>query len=233
MNNQAAKRFNTFSISFFAAAAVCLLAVVMLTDCVSHSGNMIDAAKASAPQAEKNAAKTVENLQTAFNGESNANAKYLAFAKKADDEGYTKVGSLFRAAARAEEIHKNNHADVIKRMGGTPTADIKAADIKTTAENLKGAIEGETYERDKMYPEFIAEARSSGNKEALRTFNFAKTAEGEHAKLYTEALANLADWKGEKTTFFVCSTCGYTTMDADLQKCPVDFTPKEKFESIN
>ncbi|MBK6588287.1 MAG: rubrerythrin [Acidobacteria bacterium] len=194
---------------------------------------MIDTAKSAVPQGEKTATKTLENLQTAFNGESNANAKYLAFAKKADDEGYTKVGSLFRAAARAEEIHKNNHAEVIKKMGGSPTADIKAAEVKTTAENLKGAIEGETYERDKMYTEFMTEARSSGNKEALRTFNFAKTAEGEHAKLYADALANLADWKGGKATFFVCSTCGYTTMDADLQKCPVDFTPKEKFESIN
>ncbi|MBK9529508.1 MAG: rubrerythrin family protein [Acidobacteria bacterium] len=144
------------------------------------------------------ATKTLENLQTAFDGESNANAKYLAFAKKADDEGYTKVGSLFRAAARAEEIHKNNHADVIKKMGGTPKADIKAAEVKTTAENLKGAIEGETYERDKMYTEFLAEARSSGNKEALRTFNFAKTAEGEHAKLYAEALATPPTGKAER-----------------------------------
>lgn len=178
-------------------------------------------------------ATTLENLQTAFDGESNANAKYLAFAKKADDEGYTKVASLFRAAARAEEIHMSNHAQVIKKMGGTPKADVKPAEIKTTAENLKGAIEGETYERDKMYTDFIAEARSNGNTDALKTFNFAKVAEGEHAKLYAEALANLADWKGGKTTFFVCSTCGYTTTDVNLQKCPVDFTPKEKFESIS
>ncbi len=178
-------------------------------------------------------ATTLENLQTAFDGESNANAKYLAFAKKADDEGYTKVASLFRAAARAEEIHMGNHAQVIKKMGGAPKADVKPAEIKTTAENLKGAIEGETYERDKMYTDFIAEARSNGNTDALKTFNFAKVAEGEHAKLYAEALANLADWKGGKTTFFVCSTCGYTTTDVNLQKCPVDFTPKEKFESIS
>lgn len=233
MNNQAVKRFNTFSFSFFGAASACLLAVVFLTDCASHSNAIVDTTKSAAPKAEQPATKTLENLQTAFNGESNANAKYLAFAKKADDEGYTKVGSLFRAAARAEEIHKNNHAEVIRKMGGTPKADIKAAEVRTTAENLKGSIEGETYERDTMYTEFLAEARSSGNKEALRTFNFAKTAEGEHAKLYAEALANLADWKGGKTTFFVCSTCGFTTMNTYLQKCPVDFTPKEKFESIN
>lgn len=176
---------------------------------------------------------TLENLQTAYDGESNANAKYLAFAKKADEEGYAKVASLFRAAARAEEIHKTNHADVITKMGGTPKAEIKPADIKTTAENLKGSIEGETYERDKMYTDFLAEARSVGNKDAVRTFNLAKTAEAEHAKLYTEALANLKDWKGSKITFFVCSVCGFTTKDTTIEKCPVDFTPKEKFESIS
>jgi rubrerythrin len=185
------------------------------------------------PAATTDGAKTLENLQTAFNGESNANAKYLAFSKKADEEGYTKVASLFRAAARAEEIHLNNHAVVIKKMGGTPTADIKQAEVKTTAENLKGAIEGETYERDKMYTDFIAEARTAGNTDALRTFNFAKSAENEHAKLYADALANLASWKGGKATFFVCPSCGYTTPDANLQKCPVDFTAKEKFESIS
>lgn len=103
MNNQAAKHFNTFTLTFFAAAAACLLAVVMITDCAGHNGEIIDTAKSAASLGEKPATKALENLQTAFNGESNANAKYLAFAKKADDEGYTKVGSLFRAAARAEE----------------------------------------------------------------------------------------------------------------------------------
>jgi rubrerythrin len=178
-------------------------------------------------------ARTVENLQTAFEGESNANVKYLAFAKKADEEGYLMVASLFRAAARAEEIHKNNHADVIKKMGAEPKAEIKPAEVKTTAENLKSALEGETYERDKMYPDFLAEARASNNRDAVRTFNLAKTAEAEHAKLYSEALANLDAWKGAKTTFFVCPTCGFTSKDALLEKCPVDFTPKNKFESIS
>lgn len=176
--------------------------------------------------------KTLENLQTAYDGESNANAKYLEYAKKADEEGYAKVASLFRAAARAEEIHKVNHAKVISALGGTPKAEIKMPEIKTTAENLKAAIEGESYERDKMYVDFLAEARTVGNKDAVRTFNFAKAAEAEHAKLYTEALANLEQWKG-KATFLVCSTCGYTTPDAKLEKCPVDFTAREKFEEIN
>ena len=221
---------NTFRNLLLATTA---LAISVAASSCSSSEKIAPTSGSATTAATSKGVKTLENLQTAFNGESNANAKYLAFAKKADDEGYTKVASLFRAAARAEEIHMNNHSAVIKKMGGTPAADAKPAEVKTTAENLKGAIEGETYERDKMYTDFIAEARSNGNTDALKTFNFAKVAEGEHAKLYTEALANLADWKGGKTTFFVCSTWGYTTTDANLEKCPVDFTPKEKFESIS
>ncbi len=217
----------------FKSAAVIAVFTMSIAAVGCSSGSTTVSSSGISKTAASSGAKTLENLQTAFDGESNANAKYLAFAKKADDEGYTKVASLFRAAARAEEIHKNNHASVITKMGGVPTADIKVVEIKSTAENLKGAIEGETYERDKMYPEFLAEARSSGYKDALRTFNFAKTAEGEHAKLYAEALANLDAWKGDKTTFFVCSTCGFTTTDAGLAKCPVDFTPKEEFEAIS
>lgn len=178
------------------------------------------------------AAKTLENLQAAFNGESNANAKYLAFAKRADEEGYKKVATLFRAAARAEAIHFANHAEVIKKMGGTPTADIKTPEVGTTVENLKAAIAGETYERDTMYPEFLAEAKASRNMDAVITFNFAKSAEAEHAKLYTEALANLESWKAAGT-FYVCPKCGYTTSDPNLKSCPVDRTPKEKFEAIS
>lgn len=176
-------------------------------------------------------ANTLENLQAAFNGESNANAKYLAFAKRADEEGYKKAASLFRAAARAEAIHFANHAVVIKKLGGTPEADIKTPEVGSTVDNLKAAIAGETYERDTMYPQFIAEAKASGNTDAVMTFNFALSAEAEHAKLYTEALANLDKWK-ESSTFYVCPKCGYTTSDPKLEYCPVDRTPKEKFEAI-
>lgn len=221
--------FRAHNILLTAAAAAFAFAAIgcASTEIAKTPGNSpVNTAAATAP-------KTLDNLQTAYNGESNANAKYLEFAKKADEEGYTKVASLFRAAARAEEIHKANHADVIRKMGAEPKADIKPAEVKTTAENLKAAIEGETYERDKMYADFLVEARNANNKDAVRTFNLAKTAEAEHAKLYTEALGNLDAWKGGKMTFFVCPTCGFTSKDATLEKCPVDFTPKEKFESIS
>jgi rubrerythrin len=176
--------------------------------------------------------KTLENLMAAFNGESNANAKYLEFAKKADQEGFGGAASLFRAAAKAEEFHARNHGEVITKLGGTPKADIKLPAIKTTAENLKAAIEGESYERDTMYPAFIAEARTSGNKEALRSFNHAISAEGEHAKLYADALANLQSWKTART-FKVCPVCGKTVVTTDFGKCPVCFTPADKFLSIS
>ena len=213
----------------FVLITAAFAAAMMLSSCTTSEKA---ATSATVPAASTTGAKTLENLQTAFDGESNANAKYSEFAKKADAEGYTKVASLFRAAARAEEIHLKNHAEVIKKMGGTPKADIKLPEIKTTAENLKGAIEGETYERDKMYVDFLAEARNVGNKDAVRTFNLAKAAEAEHAKLYGEALANLGSMKGGTTTYYVCSTCGYTTPDAKLEKCPVDFTTRDKFEEF-
>lgn len=183
--------------------------------------------------AAPNQTKTLDNLQAAFNGESNAHARYLAFAEKADVEGYGEVASLFRAAAKAEEVHANNHAVVIKKMGGTPLAKIEEPAVKTTKENLEAAIKGETYERDTMYPDFIKEARMVGNKDALRTFNLAKTAEAEHARLYTEALNNLPKLKGTKAKdFFVCTVCGFTTVKIDFDKCPSCFSPKEKFLKV-
>jgi len=178
--------------------------------------------------------KTLEDLMTAYNGESNAHAKYLSYAKKADEEGYGKVASLFRAAAEAEEIHLKNHAEVIKGMGGTPKADIKLPEVKSTKENLEDALKGETYERLTMYPEFIAQAKKDNNKAAVRTFTYAKFAEAEHAKLYKEALDNLESWKGAKADFYVCPTCGYTVDGKpSFEACPVCATPANDYILVN
>ncbi len=187
-----------------------------------------DVARAATPAA----GKTLDNLMAAFNGESNARAKYTEFARKADLEGFAGAAALFRAAARAEEAHAANHGEVIKKLGGTPKADIKLPEIKATSDNLKAAIAGESYERDTMYPEFIAEARASGNKDALKAFNFAISAEGEHAKLYTEASNNLQSWKQAKT-FYVCPVCGKTVTVVDFTKCPVCFTAAEKYLKVS
>jgi rubrerythrin len=176
---------------------------------------------------------TLENLQAAYNGESNANARYTEFAKKADAEGYPSVASLFRAAAQAEKIHAGNHAAVIKKMGGTPKADIQKAEVKSTQENLQAAIKGETYEKDVMYPEFLQQAKAEGDKAAIRTFNFAKNVETVHAGLYSEAAAKLASLKGVKNQYLVCPECGNTFASAAESKCPICFTPKEKFIPVS
>ena len=179
------------------------------------------------------ASTTLQNLQTAFNGESNAHARYLVFAQKADQEGYLQAAALFRAAAKAEEIHAANHAVVIKKMGAAPQAKIEKAEVGTTKENLQVAIKGETYEKDVMYPEFLKQARADKNREAIETFNFAKGAEIEHAKLYTLASQDLPGMKAGNVKYYVCSVCGYTVKKIDFEKCPACFNPKEKYVAVS
>jgi len=156
---------------------------------------------------------TLDNLQAAFEGESNARHKYLAFAKKADEEGYGEVASLFRAGAKAEEFHANNHAVVIRKLGAEPKATILDPEVKSTRENLQEAITGESYERDVMYPQFIAEAK--------------------HAELYAEALKNLENLRGKSRQYFVCQVCGYTTQTLNFLRCLVCGEPKEKYITVS
>lgn len=184
------------------------------------------------------ASTTLTNLLAAFEGESNANAKYTAFAAKADEEGFHGAASLFRAAARAEQIHAQNHARVIKKMGGEAKCEIHPIGVKSTLENLKVALAGETYEIDSMYPDFLAEAQAHKNTAAVITFNWALEAEKTHARLYSEAIA-LVDggapdgWIHEARTFYVCPACGYTSeTPEEHDRCPVCNMAWEKFEEI-
>jgi rubrerythrin len=181
---------------------------------------------------------TVQNLLTAFEGESNAHAKYTAFAVKADTDGFKGAASLFRAAARAEQIHAANHARVIKQLGGNATCVIHPVEVKTTLENLKTALNGEKYEVDTMYPGFLEEATERKNTAAIRTFHGALEAEKTHARLYAEAIALLVagtkdSWIGEARDFYVCPVCGYTSeTEEEHERCPVCNCPWEKFEII-
>lgn len=186
---------------------------------------------ASATQNSAAGDRTLQNLQTAFNGESNAHARYLAFAAKADQEGYGGVATLFRAAARAEEIHAANHLTEIKKLGGSAQAKIDSPVVKSTKENLEAAVRGETYERDIMYPDFYKQARAVGNNDAFRTFNYARNAEAEHAKLFMEAFNNLENMRG-KATYYVCTVCGLTTTNLEFAKCHNCFSAKEKFVAV-
>ncbi len=181
---------------------------------------------------------TLKNLLAAFEGESNAHAKYTKFAEKADAEGLHGAASLFRAAGRAEQIHAANHARVIKQLGGEAKCEIHPADVKSTLENLKTALSGEQYEVDVMYPEFLAEATARDNKAAIRTFTGAMEAEKTHARLYGEAIAFLqagdrSSWIGTTREFYVCPVCGYTSeTEEEHERCPVCNCPWERFEII-
>lgn len=181
---------------------------------------------------------TIANLLAAYEGESNAHSKYVVFAAKADAEGWHGAASLFRAAARAEEIHASNHGRVLKQLGAEPKCQIHPAEVKSTLENLKAALAGEQYEIDTMYPAFIAEAGFSDIPIAKRSFTWAMEAEKTHARLYAEAIKlvekGLKDcWPGSPCEFYVCAACGYTTMTPEEQeRCPVCNLAFDKFEVI-
>jgi rubrerythrin len=161
--------------------------------------------------------KTDKNLQEAFAGESQANRKYLAFAKKADAEGYKQVAKLFRAAAEAETVHALNH---LKELGG----------IKSTKENLTEAISGETHEFQSMYPQMIADAETEGVKGALRSFNFANEVEKIHAGLYQKAVEQLGN--NDDVDYHVCQVCGNTVEGEPPDKCPVCGALKKMFKKV-
>ena len=164
--------------------------------------------------------KTDENIAAAFAGESQANRKYLAFAKAADKQGQPQVAKLFRAAAEAETIHAHGH---LKTMGG----------IGDTLTNLAAAVEGETHEFTTMYPEFIAEAEKEGREDALKMFRWANSVEAVHAGLYSkyrEALA--AGKKLEVKPIWVCTVCGNTFEGQTPDACPICGTKKAAFTEI-
>lgn len=176
---------------------------------------------------------TIANLLTAYNGESNACARYGAFAARAEAEGFHQIASLFRATSRAEQIHAYKHANVIRSLGGQPVLTLESPDVKTTAENLKAAIAGEEYEFNTMYPEFIKQAEATNaDITVLRTLKGAMLTEVEHAKLYKAALANLKP-SATKATYYVCPVCGFTADALNFgDACPICHVVKEKFEVI-
>lgn len=175
---------------------------------------------------------TLSNLLAAYEGESNASVRYTTFAIKAQVEGFLRAAALFRAAARAEQVHATHHARVIAKLGGTAHATIHAPEVKSTRENLEAARAGEEYERDVMYPAFIKEAELAGNSDAVRSFDLAMKAEAVHAKLYGEALADM-EAQRVQTTFYVCLICGEVTDDpAEAEHCPICTAPRDKFDSV-
>lgn len=163
--------------------------------------------------------KTQEALQEAFAGESQANRKYLAFAVRADAEGFPQAARLFRAAAEAETVHAHAH---LKAMKG----------ILSTKENLAEAVAGETHEFKSMYPAMIDSARAEGHKEAERSFIFANEVEKIHAGLYQKMLDNL-DSASEAFDYYVCPICGFTAEKDAPDTCPVCNAKGKMFKKVD
>ncbi|MDI9614232.1 rubrerythrin family protein [Methanothermobacter sp.] len=160
---------------------------------------------------------TMDNLKEAFAGESQANRKYLAFARKADEEGYHQVAKLFRAAAAAETVHALNH---LEAMGA----------VNSTEENLREAIAGETAEFKEMYPGFIEEAEAEGEEQARWSFDVANKVEKIHAELYQNALDNLG--RNVEVDYYVCNWCGNTVEGEAPERCAICGAPRKEFRKI-
>ena len=165
---------------------------------------------------------TSKNLQEAFAGESQANRRYLAFAKKPQADGFEMIARLFRAAAEAETIHALAHLKVL-------------GEVKSTLENLQTAANGEAYEYQKMYPQFIQEAEAENQKAALASFRWASAAEKIHNALYTKALEVVATGKDlPAATIYLCPVCGNVEIGDDGDdKCEICGTSREKFVAFN
>jgi rubrerythrin len=165
--------------------------------------------------------KTTDDLKSAFAGESQANRRYLAFAKKAEEEGYPTVARLFRAVAAAETVHAHNHLRIL-------------GEIKSTAENLETAKGGEHYEIVTMYPDFMKDAEAEGVKKALSSFTWAWNVEKEHEVYYGEAIQALKAGKPlPDEDYYICPFCGHTHRGTPPDKCPVCGTPGKRFEKVS
>jgi rubrerythrin len=163
---------------------------------------------------------TAQNLQDAFAGESQANRKYTAFARKAEAEGYPNIARLFRAAAEAETVHALAHFRV---LGG----------VKGTADNLQAAVAGEGYEYQQMYPGFVAEAEKEGQKGAMVSFKIALAVEKIHHDLYSQALATLTSGRDlPAAPIMVCDICGNTVVGEAPGKCPICGVGQEHFVPV-
>lgn len=163
--------------------------------------------------------KTTDHLEEAFAGESQANQKYRAFAKKAEKEGFANIAKLFKTTAEAERIHAEGHLLALDKVG-------------STVENLQQSIDGETHEYESMYPPMVDQAESEGHK-AKRMFNFAIKAEAVHAELYKKALEAVKNGKDlEVTDFYLCPICGHIEFGQPPEKCPICGAKKAAFQLV-
>jgi rubrerythrin len=163
--------------------------------------------------------KTRSNLYEAFVGEAKAHHRLLAFARKADDEGYSQIARLFRAVAAAEGVHAERH---LRLLG--------EAVVQSTEENLQSSFERETTVNQVYYPQFIRQAEEEGERAAALTFSQARDVEEGHAALYKHALSAML--RDETHDFYVCHVCGYVAGREAPDQCPVCGAKREQFRLV-
>jgi rubrerythrin len=177
---------------------------------------------------------TASNLRSAFGGESQAHMRYKIWGNRAKEEGFKNVSRLFEAIAYAEQIHATKHFKTMKDVSGAFLVPSMAGfGLGKTSSNLQGAIEGETYEKDQMYPAFHTVAEFQKEKEAVQSFTWAWETEKAHAKLFTKA--KRAVDKGTDLQIgpvYICELCGYTMETDPPEKCPVCGIPKKDFREF-
>ncbi|WP_176714128.1 rubrerythrin family protein [Orenia metallireducens] len=177
---------------------------------------------------------TAENLRSAFGGESQAYQRYRVWSQVAEEDGFPNVALLFEAIAFAEEVHASNHFEAHDNIEGDfLVASGAGFGIGSTSENLEGAIAGENFEVEQMYPSYYLVAKDQDEKDALKSFHYALEAEKTHSKLYSEArdsVENDADYDLEYVS--VCTVCGHTVKDDTPDKCPICGASKDDFEEF-
>jgi rubrerythrin len=197
-----------------------VIAAMSFMAAIAFGGEGAKAAKAS----------TLDNLQKAYANGSLAKAQCEAFAAKADEEGYKSAATLFRASAKAESIHLEKYAVVIKSLGAEAKTDAAKPEVKTTKENLLVVLKA-VNGNSQTYADYVKQAEADKNEKAVMFLKGALADEASRAKLYRQAADELDNWKAAGKEVLVCLVCGYTTMDA-VKTCPVCSAPREKFESF-
>lgn len=210
--------------SFFVTTMCCLLIV----SC--DNGKKTPEVKTTTKQHMDAETKTIENMQVAYKGEKTAIAKYEAFSKKAEEEGYHNIALLYNAVSAAENIHANNHKAVIEDAGATVPIIIPEYKVKTTKENLHDDIDGEAYEAKTMYPDFLKTAETANNQIAFLSLTYAMQTELKHKFFFEKTLGDINSntLNSIPSKYFVCPACGNTYSTAP-KHCDFSLTDREKF----
>lgn len=180
----------------------------------------------------------IRDLETAFEEETKSSSACKAWSLKAENDGYHGIAGLFRATARAEQIHAGNHARVLRHMGGSTNVETLMPGIESTFENIRSALVDQRFKVDYLYPTFLTKAVSLFDSMAIRTFHWALEADKSHVRLYAEVLSRVnwdgkAGWAQEEHNFYVCALCGYAALNPESENCPSCNYLWERFEIVH